>query len=113
MNLGTSINRKCSGCKYSTGGGRNPFSDICDGCTHDPETGFGGFRDHSLKDENGDSLRFSSDKEQEELYALLRSEDDGEMPDAEHCAGSPFLPVQSFIEEFDPSFDDGNPFSFL
>lgn len=52
MNLETSINRKCSGCKYSTGGGRNPFSDICDGCTHDPETGFGGFRDHSLKDEN-------------------------------------------------------------
>lgn len=67
---------KCSGCKYSTGGGRNPLSDICDGCTHDSETGFGGFRDHSLKDESGNSPHFKNSSEQAELYALLCNEDD-------------------------------------
>lgn len=39
---------KCSNCPYSSFGSRDPFSDLCDGCTHDPNTGWEGYTDHSI-----------------------------------------------------------------
>lgn len=39
---------RCSKCPHSSFGSRDPLSDICDGCTSDPDTGWGGFTDHSI-----------------------------------------------------------------
>lgn len=40
--------RKCKNCPSSSWGMRDSLSDICDGCREDPDTGWGGFTDHSL-----------------------------------------------------------------
>lgn len=39
---------KCQTCPYSFGGNYDPLSDWCDECTHDPDTGWGGFTDHRV-----------------------------------------------------------------
>lgn len=38
--------KKCQGCAY--GPYPDPSSDICHGCRNDPDTGWGGFTDHSI-----------------------------------------------------------------
>lgn len=60
------MGRNCSNCKYSYGGERDYDSDICDSCTHDPDTGWGGFTDHSLEGHN----HFNSEEERREYYRI-------------------------------------------
>jgi len=62
--------RKCSSCPYSSGGSRNSLSDICDGCRNDPDTGWGGFTDHSLGN------HFNSDDEREEYLRNFMDEEE-------------------------------------
>ena len=50
---------KCKNCEY---GGYNPCSDICDSCTHDPETGWMGFTDHRV------GKHFDNEEEQSDYY---------------------------------------------
>jgi hypothetical protein len=50
----------CKNCEY--GPGPDPMSDICDGCRNDPDTGWGGFTDHSI------GKHFNSDEEAKEYY---------------------------------------------
>ena len=53
----------CSKCPYqSLAGGWDPCSDICDGCTTDPDTGWGGFTDHSI------GKHFDSEEERTKYY---------------------------------------------
>lgn len=61
---------RCKNCKYSFGGFRDALSDVCDNCTHDPDTGWVGFTDHSI------GKHFNSDKEAEEYYKSHRYEDE-------------------------------------
>lgn len=65
----------CSDCPYSVGGSRDPLSDICDGCTEDPDTGWGGFTDHSISNEEGSSPHFMSVGEQIHFMDDLDDED--------------------------------------
>lgn len=58
------MSRKCINCQYSCGGERDCLSDICDSCCCDPDTGWGGFTDHSLEE----SVHFNSEEEQDEYY---------------------------------------------
>lgn len=51
--------KNCNNCQY---GGYDPCSDICDGCTHDSETGWAGFTDHSV------GRYFNNEEEQSEYY---------------------------------------------
>ena len=60
------MGKNCSNCKYSWGGERDYDSDICDSCTHDPDTGWGGFTDHSLEGHN----HFNSEEERREYYRI-------------------------------------------
>jgi hypothetical protein len=54
---------RCSNCEYSSfSGGPDPLSDICDGCQCDPDTGFGGFTDHSV------GRHFNNEEEQANFY---------------------------------------------
>lgn len=52
---------RCSDCEYSCAGGPNALSDICDGCQHDPDTGWGGYTDHSQEDEYGSHRHYFDD----------------------------------------------------
>lgn len=61
--------RKCKNCPSSSWGKRDSLSDICDGCQEDPDTGWGGFTDHSL------GKHFNSYEEREEY---LRNYDEDE-----------------------------------
>lgn len=47
----------CRNCPHSYCGHRDSLSDICDGCTSDPDTGWGGFTDHSM------NKHYNSDEE--------------------------------------------------
>lgn len=64
--------RKCKTCKYSCCGESNPCSDICDDCQSDPDTGWGGFTDHSYIDENGSPVHFNSEQEAKAFYKCWR-----------------------------------------
>ena len=57
--------RNCSNCPY---GPYDALSDYCDGCTHDSDTGWGGFTDHSIKDKDGNSKHFNTEEEQQAYY---------------------------------------------
>lgn len=57
------MNIKCSTCPE---GGYDPCSDICDICKNDPDTGWGGFTDHSVE------KHFNSEKERDEYYQKLK-----------------------------------------
>lgn len=61
---------KCKNCKYSYGGHRDAESDICDNCVCDPDTGWGGFTDHSI------GKHFNSDEEAKRYYNRHRYDDD-------------------------------------
>lgn len=39
---------KCKNCSYSCCGEPDSLSDWCDECRNDPDTGWGGFTDHSV-----------------------------------------------------------------
>jgi len=70
------MKRNCSNCPHSTfGGGYDPSSDVCDSCTCDPDTGWGGFTDHSISDDDGNPIHFDSDDERQEFYILHQFED--------------------------------------
>jgi hypothetical protein len=58
----------CKNCQY--GPYYNAMSDICDGCMHDPNTGWSGFYDHRV------GKRFSSTEEQDDYYKKRYDEDD-------------------------------------
>lgn len=45
------VRRKCNHCQY---GPYDNGSDICDSCRHDPDTGWGGYTDHSIIDDEYD-----------------------------------------------------------
>lgn len=64
---------KCSGCPNATFGKSDPMSDVCDGCQNDPDTGWGGFTDHSI------GKHFYSDDERNEY--LRDHEDDEDFDD--------------------------------
>ena len=53
---------KWSNCPYSWGGECDPLSDWCDECRNDPDTGWGGFTDHSV------GMHFNSEKERDAYY---------------------------------------------
>ena len=53
---------KCSNCPYSWGGECDPLCDWCDECRNDPDTGWGGFTDHSV------GMHFNSEKERDAYY---------------------------------------------
>lgn len=72
------MRRNCSNCRYSCCGRRDALSDICDGCTSDPDTGWYGFTDHSFSDENGSPLHFDSEEEQDAFYDAF-DDDEGYM----------------------------------
>lgn len=61
----------CKDCPY--GSSPDPTSDICDGCRNDPDTGWGGFTDHSIgkhfysEDERKDYLSDMEDYESDEI----------------------------------------------
>ena len=59
--------RNCSDCPNRP---RSAFSDVCDSCTSDPDTGWGGFTDHSV------NKHFNTDLEQQEFYMKLCDEED-------------------------------------
>lgn len=67
----------CSNCLSSSYGGRDSDSDFCDACTHDPDTGLGGFTDHSI------NMHFNSEAEAEAYYNSHRYEDDKDDKDDE------------------------------
>ena len=58
--------RNCSNCPY--GPHYDALSDYCDGCTHDSDTGWGGFTDHSIKDNDSNSKHFNTEEEQQAYY---------------------------------------------
>ena len=66
---------KCSSCPHSICGSRNGLSDICDSCTCDPITGFGGFTDHSLSDENNHSPVFLTEQDYIDLCQSFGGEE--------------------------------------
>lgn len=60
----------CKNCKYSLGGVKDSLSDICDGCTHDPDTGWGGFTDYSI------NRHFNSNSEYKNYYDTKKYDND-------------------------------------
>ena len=46
------MKRKCSECPDSYFGSRSAFSDACDSCQNDSNTGWGGYTDHSIDNED-------------------------------------------------------------
>lgn len=61
---------KCENCPHSICGERDNLSDICDGCTSDPDTGWGGFTDHSV------NRHFNSNEEADKYYERYHNYDD-------------------------------------
>ena len=66
------MKRNCSECKDSSFGSRDASSDICDGCMNDPDTGWGGFTDHSI------DVHFKSNDERDKWYDEHRDDEDDE-----------------------------------
>ena len=59
---------RCADCQYSYGGMPNALSDICDSCRHDPNTGWGGFTDHSREDEDGFPRHYFGDSDNDSIF---------------------------------------------
>ncbi|MBP3648554.1 MAG: hypothetical protein J6K73_02105 [Clostridia bacterium] len=59
----------CRNCPYGESG-YSTLSDICDGCMHDPDTGFGGFTDHRV------GRHFMTEQEQQIYYDNLENDDE-------------------------------------
>lgn len=60
----------CKNCPHSYCGHRDSLSDICDSCVSDPDTGWGGFTDHSI------NKHFDSDEDAKKYYNNHRYDDD-------------------------------------
>lgn len=54
--------KNCKNCQHSICGAPDPMCDICDDCRTDPDTGWGGFTDHSI------DKHFNSEEEAKEYY---------------------------------------------
>lgn len=54
--------KNCRQCPHSSCGSPDPSCDICDGCRNDPDTGWGGFTDHSI------GRHFNSEEERNEYF---------------------------------------------
>ena len=52
---------KCKNCSY---GGYNKLSDICDGCRHEPDVGWGGYTDNAI------GKHYNGEYEEEQFYQL-------------------------------------------
>lgn len=63
-----SYSRSCYTCPHAVCGEPNGLSDWCDECQEDPDTGFGGFTDHSYKDEYEYGVHFNSQEEADSFY---------------------------------------------
>lgn len=63
---------KCSNCPHSWGGCYDSSSDWCDACRHDPDTGWGGFTDHSI------GKHFNSEKERNTYYGVYEDNEPSE-----------------------------------
>ena len=61
---------KCQTCPYSFGGNYDPLSDWCDECTHDPDTGWGGFTDHRV------GQHFNNEAERQAYYDKMYSHEE-------------------------------------
>lgn len=61
---------KCQTCPYSFGGNYDPLSDWCDECTHDPDTGWGGFTDHRV------GQHFNNEVERQAYYDKMYSNEE-------------------------------------
>ena len=68
--------RRCGSCPYSCCGRRDPLSDICDGCTSDPDTGWMGATDWSVVDDEGRPLHYYSEIEHDRLLEAFDDEED-------------------------------------
>ena len=70
--------KNCSACPYSTHGSRDALSDVCDGCSHDPDTGWGGYTNHSVSDEFDHHPHYYSEDEEEykSVFDLFDFDDD-------------------------------------
>lgn len=66
--------RNCFNCKYSNGGARNGISDMCDSCMNEPDTGWHGYTDNSVRDEYNNPRHFNSNEEFD-IWSIM-SEDD-------------------------------------
>ena len=62
----------CKNCPHSFGGRYDPLSDWCDSCGHDPDTGWGGFTDHS----NG--KHYNCEKERHTYYGVYDYDEETE-----------------------------------
>ena len=60
---------KCSNCRHSCCGRPDSLSDWCDECRNDPDTGWGGFTDHSI------GKHFNSEKERQAYLDNSDNED--------------------------------------
>lgn len=57
------MGKNCKSCPHGTFGmGPDAMSDVCDGCRNDPDTGWGGFTDHS------EGKHFNSEEEAKKYY---------------------------------------------
>lgn len=63
---------KCKNCPHSFGGHYDPLSDWCDSCTHDPDTGWGGFTGHRI------GKHFNCEKEQHTYYGVYEDDESSE-----------------------------------
>lgn len=63
----------CKNCEH--GSSPDPMSNICDGCRNDPDTGWGGFTDHSL------DKHFYSEEERDEYIHTHEDFEDDEAED--------------------------------
>lgn len=64
--------KKCKTCIYSNCGEKDSLSDYCDECTCDGDTGWFGFTDCSIVDDNGHSPHFNSDEEHRKFLNDLK-----------------------------------------
>lgn len=69
------MTRNCTTCPYGIFGSRDALSDICDNCTSDPDTGWGGFTDHSISDNDGHCPHFYSEDEHDDFFETLDADD--------------------------------------
>ena len=65
--------RNCSNCPYRY----DALSDVCDSCAHTSDTGWYGYTDYSVSDENGYSPHFYNEEEQERYYDEADEASDG------------------------------------
>ena len=68
---------KCSNCPHrSLSGGRDSLSDLCDSCTSDPDTGWGGYTNNST------GKHYNSEKEESRYKKLWFGDDDDDDDDS-------------------------------